>query len=137
MKSGPSNILLRCTIYLTRSNRWQWKMFNRYTLWKVSVFWVFLVHIFPHSDWIWRDTPYLSVFSPNIWKYGPGKLPNTDIFHAVAPAKKDAWNQFHQTWSSCVVFIQPGLIGKLRKNCHEIRSIKYSPCMTCSLNAVQ
>ena len=25
-------------------------------------------HIFPHSDWIQRDTPYLSVFSPNAGK---------------------------------------------------------------------
>ena len=30
---------------------------------------VFLVRIFPHSDWIRRDTSYLSVFSPNAGKY--------------------------------------------------------------------
>ena len=28
------------------------------TAWKVSVSWVFLVRIFPHSDWNRRDTPY-------------------------------------------------------------------------------
>ena len=28
----------------------------------------FLVRVFPHLDWIRRDTPYLSVFSPNAWK---------------------------------------------------------------------
>ena len=29
-----------------------------FTAWKVSVFWVILVRIFPHSDWIWtRITP--------------------------------------------------------------------------------
>ena len=33
----------------------------------------FLVRIFPHSDWIQRDTSYLSVFSPNVTKYGPEK----------------------------------------------------------------
>ena len=27
-----------------------------YTAVKMSIFWVFLVHIFPHSDWIRRDT---------------------------------------------------------------------------------
>ena len=32
---------------------------------KVSLFVVFLVCIFPYSDWILRDTSYLSVFSPN------------------------------------------------------------------------
>ena len=42
-----------------------------FTAWKVSVFGVFLVYIFPHFDWIWRDTLYLSVFSPNAGKYGP------------------------------------------------------------------
>ena len=30
----------------------------------------FLVRIFQHWDWIRRDTPYLSVFSPNAGKYG-------------------------------------------------------------------
>ena len=34
----------------------------------------FLVRIFPHSDWIRRDTPYLSISSPNGGKYGPEKL---------------------------------------------------------------
>ena len=37
------------------------------TAWKVSVFGVILVRIFPHSDWI--QTPYLSVFSPTAGKY--------------------------------------------------------------------
>ena len=35
---------------------------------------VFLVHTLPHSDRVERDTPYLSVFSSNAGKYGPGKL---------------------------------------------------------------
>ena len=30
----------------------------------------FLVRIFPYSDWIRRNTEYLSVFSPNVGKYG-------------------------------------------------------------------
>ena len=41
------------------------------TAWKVSVFGVILVGIFPHLDWIRRDMEYLSVFSPNAGKYGP------------------------------------------------------------------
>ena len=43
----------------------------------MSVFGVIRVRIFPHSDWIRRDTPYLSVFSrmrenadQNNFKYG-------------------------------------------------------------------
>ena len=39
---------------------------------KVSVLWVILVRIFPHSDWIRTDTLYLSVFSINM-----------DTFYAV------------------------------------------------------
>ena len=35
----------------------------------------FLVPIFPHSDWIQRDTKYLSVFSPTAGKYVPEKSP--------------------------------------------------------------
>ena len=43
----------------------------------------FLVRIFPHSDWIRRDAPYFSVFSPNAGKYGPEKTPYLDTFHAA------------------------------------------------------
>ena len=38
------------------------------------VFGVFLVRIFPHSDWMWRDKKYLSVFSRNAGKNGTEKL---------------------------------------------------------------
>ena len=44
------------------------------TAWEVSVFGVFLFHIFPNSDWIRRDTPYISVLSPNVRKHGPEKF---------------------------------------------------------------
>ena len=40
----------------------------------MSVIGVTLVRIFPHLDWIRRDTPYLSVFSSNVGKYGTEKL---------------------------------------------------------------
>ena len=43
---------------------------------------LFLVRIFPHSDWIRRDTKYLSVFSPNAGKYGPEITPYLDTFGA-------------------------------------------------------
>ena len=43
----------------------------------------FLVSVFQHSDWIRRDTLYLSVFSLNAGKYGPEKTPYSDTFHAV------------------------------------------------------
>ena len=40
-----------------------------------------MVRIF--LDWIWRDIPYLFVFSPNVGKYGPEKTQYLDTFHAV------------------------------------------------------
>ena len=44
---------------------------------------LFLALIFLHSDWIRRDTKYLSIFSPNAGKYGPKMTPYLDTFHAV------------------------------------------------------
>ena len=44
---------------------------------------LFLVRIFPHSDRIRTETPYLSVLNPNVGKYGPEKAPYLDTFHAV------------------------------------------------------
>ena len=48
--------------------------------WKVFVFGVFLVCIFRPSDWIRRDTAYLSVFSPNTGKDRPEKLRIRTLF---------------------------------------------------------
>ena len=47
---------------------------------KVSVFEVFLVRFFPHSDWIWRDTEDLPVFNPDAGKYVPEKLRIQTLF---------------------------------------------------------
>ena len=55
---------------------------------------LFLVRIFPHSDWIRRDTEYteyteyLSVFSPNAGKYELEKSPYLDTFHVVIEFRK-------------------------------------------------
>ena len=54
-----------------------------YTAWKVSKYGVFLVRIFPHSDWIRGFTSYLFVFSANAGKCGAEKTPYLDTFHAV------------------------------------------------------
>ena len=44
---------------------------------------LFLVGIFLYSDRILRFTTEISVFSPNIGKYGPQITPFLDTFHAV------------------------------------------------------
>ena len=43
---------------------------SKHTAWKVYLFGVILVRIFPHLEWIQRDTEYLSVLSPNAGKCG-------------------------------------------------------------------
>ena len=54
------------------------------TVWKVSVFRVFLVRIFPHLDWIRTDTPLISLcILPECGEIRTGKTPNTDTFHAA------------------------------------------------------
>ena len=47
---------------------------------EVSVLGDFLVRIFPHLDWIRRDTSYISVFTPNTGKYGPENLRIRTLF---------------------------------------------------------
>ena len=68
---------------------WKYNKLRTNTAWKVSVFGVllvriflgvFLVRIFPHSDWIRRDTPYVSIFIANAGKYGPEKLRIRTLF---------------------------------------------------------
>ena len=51
-----------------------------YTVWKMSVFGVFLVRIFPHSYWIRIDTESIQ---SECGKIRTRKCPNTGTFHAV------------------------------------------------------
>ena len=51
-----------------------------FTAWKVSVFGDFMGLIFPHLDWILKDTPYPFVFSAYEGKYGPGILRIRTLF---------------------------------------------------------
>ena len=69
--------LLLIDVYPTSSkeNRYLYLYnFEVHTAWKVLIFRVFLVRIFPHLDWIQKDTPNLSLFSQNAEKYAPEKL---------------------------------------------------------------
>ena len=53
----------------------------------------FPVRIFPHLDWIRRDTKYLFVFIPDVGKRGPEKTPYLDTFHAVIATLKNCHSQ--------------------------------------------
>ena len=52
-----------------------------HTTWKMSIFGVFLVGIFPHSDWI-QNSVSLCIQS-ECGKTQTRKTPSTDTFHAV------------------------------------------------------
>ena len=52
------------------------------TVLKLSVFRAFLVRIFSHLNWTRRDTEYLSLFSPNVGKYGIEKLRIGHFWHS-------------------------------------------------------
>ena len=91
-----------------------------WSVWKVSVFGVFLVRIFPHSDWIRIDNPYLSVFSPNAEKYGPEKLRTRTLFTVLK-------------W--IIVFMISFIIPQLSNNCSKSavkirrwRNFRYLSC---------
>ena len=49
----------------------------------MSVFGVILVRMFPHLDWIRRDTSYLSLFKSKCGEMLTRKISNMDTFHAV------------------------------------------------------
>ena len=67
-------------LYSVKRREQKWDFGLKCTRKKVSVFGVILVRIFPHADWIRRDTLNLSIFSPNAGKYGSEQLWILTIF---------------------------------------------------------
>ena len=63
------------------------------------------VPIFPHSDWIRRNTPYLSLFSSNAGKYGPGKLRIQRRFMESQPVYNFLWSTIEAP-EQCVTCVQ-------------------------------
>ena len=113
-----TTVLFDLSVWAKKTESWR-KLLQEYILWNVSKYgvftglyfpafglnterhWVFLLRIFPRSDWIrkdnefflvrilpqldWirRDTQCLSVFSLNAGKYGPEKTLYLDTFDSV------------------------------------------------------
>ena len=67
----------------------------------MSVFRAVVVRIYPHPDWIQRDTEHLSVFSSNVGKYGPEQFRIRTLFTqwftfsftfpCIIPVRKYLW----------------------------------------------
>ena len=74
---------------------------------KYPLFGVFPVRISPHSDWIRRDTPYLSVFRPNAGKYGPEKLRIQTFFTQCILLPKLA--ELSLPWRGVIAYYQRGV----------------------------
>ena len=53
---------------------------SQFPAYEKQKFGVFPVRISSHSDWIQRHNPYLSVFNPNLEKYGAEKLQIRTLF---------------------------------------------------------
>ena len=66
MTEMPRAAKMLCTLKKRFSEKCQNSI--SFTAWKVRVFGVVLVRIFPHLYWIQRDTSYLPLFSPNAGK---------------------------------------------------------------------
>ena len=73
--------------------------------------------IFPHSDWVRRDNPYLSVFSPmrkNAGKMRTTITPNTNTFYAVPFSPID--NFFKKTVRKVSMYLLvPFIVQNLKK----------------------
>ena len=65
---------------------------NIHPKWKVSLFRVFLISIFPHSDWVRRDCGVSLHSQSKCGKILTRKTPNTDTFHAVKNRGKHGIN---------------------------------------------
>ena len=90
-----------------------------FTAWKMSVFGVFLVRIFPHSDWIRRDTLSISPYSVWMRKNTDQKNPEEGHFSRAASSFKglQAYKAFVS--ESCALISSFGSFGSaLISNVH-------------------
>ena len=82
-----------------------WKHFRHYdTAWKVSVFGVFLIHIFPHSGWIWIE------FIDNAGIYGPETLQIRTLFTQCWPSSQPL---MYVQFTSCTQKVISGKVTEL------------------------
>ena len=108
------------------------------TAWKVSVFGVFLVHIFPHSNGIitsnakkyrseklrirtlFIQSEYLCVFSPNAGKYAPEKLRIRTLFMSVcADVTRDVQIKDVDTHSHLKIYCQKTTVVLINSKWHD------------------
>ena len=75
------------------------------------VFGIILVRIFPHLDWIWRDTPYLSIFSTNAGKQEPENFRIRTLFTLAKVVLENICLHCTGLFAFCIMLF----LGKIRK----------------------
>ena len=77
--------------------------------------------IFPHSDWIRRETKYLSVFSPNAGKCGKNADQNNSEYgHFIHSVDHNPSNMFHKWAALSQISVNPIQGGHIR-GCSRMR----------------
>ena len=69
---------------------------------------LFVVRVFPYSNWIRRDTNYLSLFSQNAGKYEPEITPHLDTFQAVFYYRSYHNLNFRRIWPEKLLSLRGG-----------------------------
>ena len=101
---------------------------NTHTAWRVSIFGVILVRIFPHLDWIRRDTPYFSVFSPNAGNAGQNNSEYRHYLYSVTTSRPSRISDavtFLTFCSSSAISSQDSLIQTVSFACKSICFLFY------------
>ena len=93
---------VRSICVLCSKGRFMKTVLVTFTAWKVSAFGVFLTYIFPHSDWIRRDTEYLTVLSPNVGKYGPKNLQIRTLFTQCSQGCRTLSDIYERTFCNSI-----------------------------------
>ena len=105
-----SNILISLSAYI----------FYTYTVWKVSVFKVFMVHIFPQL--------HISPYSVRMWKIRAKKTPNTDTSRSDSDRskRKVLFSKFWNYRNSAHMFSVLNNIFQSRWSMFSVKGSKFS-----------
>ena len=121
----------------TRQNTTQWEttraQYDTTTAWKVSKCGVISGPYFPAfrlnlgNFYLYTDTPYLSVFSPNTGKYGPEITLYFDTFHAVNTSKTRLNTSTKEAWATKIGLYFALFVTKLYIFLISLRNSQCSP----------
>ena len=80
----PRGIVVCSQVLFIRRKHFRCQCQKLFTSWKVSVFGVILVRIFPHSDWLFSPNTFRLSVQSELGKMWTRMTPNTGSFYTVA-----------------------------------------------------